>query len=204
MRVTFVRLADHEWGHVAIERDDGVVYHMNTGPLTGQTPHDLVHYTVEDALGIADGIWGAIAGGVVFRSMRHVSGRRPPHAAERSRELIREHRDRLRNAELIGGLCERSADLSAEQLARFVAGEPSLALTVEQLAVAGAALREAGARWSALPVGGRLELRWPGHRRLRAAGPAPAPTEPPARSRSRRGRTTARPRPSAGSRRRTP
>src|SRR4029453_7521528 len=103
MPVTFDRLPDHEWAHVLIERDDRVVYRMHAGPITAEIPHDLVHFTVEDTLGITDGIWGAIAGGVVFRSMTHVSGRRPPPAAERSTQLIRAHRDRLQRAELIGG-----------------------------------------------------------------------------------------------------
>ncbi|MGI5239188.1 hypothetical protein [Dactylosporangium sp. CA-139066] len=167
MRVTFIRFADHEWGHVVIARDDGVVYRMNTGPITGETPHDLVHYTVEDALRIPDGIWGSIAGGVVFRSMHHVSGRRPPHAAERSRDLIREHRAELQRAELIGGLCERSLDVPPAGLDRWAAKEPFMPLTVAQLTTAATALRAAAARWSALAVGDRLELEWPGHRRLR-------------------------------------
>src|SRR5690349_18072136 len=109
MRVTFQRLPDHQWADVLIERDDGVVYRMHAGPVTAHAPHDLVHFTVEDALGMSDGIWGAIAGGVVFRSMTHVSGRRPPHAAERSAELIREYRDHLQRAELLGGFIEAAA-----------------------------------------------------------------------------------------------
>jgi hypothetical protein len=169
MRVTFVRFADHEWGHVTIARDDGVVYRMNTGPI----PHDLVHYTVEDALRMRDGIWGSIAGGVVFRSMHHVSGRRPPHAAERSRRLIREHREVLQRAELIGGLCERAAELPEAGLARFAAGAPSNPLTVEQLAAAAGALRAVARRWSALAVGDALELEWPAWRNIRVGDSTP-------------------------------
>ncbi|MEV6931951.1 hypothetical protein AB0M46_46710 [Dactylosporangium sp. NPDC051485] len=197
MRVTFIRFADHEWGYVTIARDDGVVYRMNTGPITGATPHDLVHYTVEDALRIPDGIWGSIAGGVVFRSMHHVSGRRPPHAAERSKELIREHRELLRRAEHIGGLCERAAALPETDLARFAAREPSMPLTAGQLGTAAAALRAAHERWSALAVGETLELQWPRYRSIRTAAGTPAPTGRPERSRSRRGRSTGRPTPSA-------
>ena len=37
----------------------------------GELPHDLVHFTVERSLGIPDGIWGAVAAGVVFQSMHH-------------------------------------------------------------------------------------------------------------------------------------
>ncbi|HTJ33919.1 MAG TPA: hypothetical protein VL738_11870 [Dactylosporangium sp.] len=197
MRVTFIRFADHEWGHVVIARDDGVVYRMNTGPITGETPHDLVHYTVEDALRIPDGIWGSIAGGVVFRSMTHVSGRRPPHAAERSKELIREHRDLLQRAELIGGLCERAAGLPEADLAQWAAKEPFMPLTVEQLATAAEALRAAAGRWAGLAAGDRLELEWPRHRAVRSSAATPGRTGRPERSRSRQGRSSGRPTPSA-------
>jgi hypothetical protein len=171
MRVTFFRPADHQWADVLIERDDGVVYRMHAGPVTAHAPHDLVHFTVEGALGMADGIWGSIAGGVVFRSMTHVSGRRPPHAAERSAALIREHRDLLQRAELIGGFVERAAALSDADVPRFVAREPvrpDQRLSLEQVTHAVAALRRAEERWRELPVGARLELDWPRHRRLTA------------------------------------
>jgi hypothetical protein len=174
MRVTFERLADHVWGHVLIERDDGVVYRMHAGPITAEIPHDLVHFTVEESLGIADGIWGAIAGGIVFRSMTHVSGRRPPHVTERSDELKRAYRDRLQRAELLGGLVESAAhrpdaDLAGMARTTLTAigpDAPGLA------AVAGAvtALRRAEERWRTLPIGTRLVLDWPAHRRIAPVG----------------------------------
>lgn len=173
MRVTFYRLADHEWAHVLIERDDRVVYRMHAGPVTAELPHDLVHYTVEDALGIADGIWGAIAGGVVFRSMTHVSGRRPPHAAERSIALIRQYRDRLQRAELIGGFVESAAHQSNPDLAQLAAQtfstQPSDAPNLEAIAGAIDALHLADRQWREVPVGGKLVLDWPSHRRLTAS-----------------------------------
>ena len=173
MRVTFLRLPDHRWGHVLIERDDHVVYRMNAGPITAAIPHDLVHFTVEDALRIGDGIWGAIAGGVVFRSMTHVSGRRPPHAADRSAELIRANRGRLQRAELIGGFVEAAAhakdgDLAALHKQWFATQEDAPDVPAVELAVA--ALRRAEERWRAIPVGGELTVQWPATRRL----PAPA------------------------------
>ncbi|GAA0271126.1 hypothetical protein [Cryptosporangium japonicum] len=170
MKVTFVRLPDHEWGHVLIERDDHVVYRMHAGPITAAIPHDLVHFTVEDALRIEDGIWGSIAGGVVFQSMKHVSGRRPPHAADRSAQLIRANRDRLQRAELIGGFIEAAAqagaDLDALRHQWFATRSETLDLPAVELAVA--ALHRAEERWRALPIGGELTVTWPAHRRLPA------------------------------------
>ncbi|MET7418723.1 hypothetical protein [Dactylosporangium sp. NPDC005555] len=165
MRVTFHRLADHQWADVLIQRDDGVVYRMHAGPVTAQAPHDLVHFTVEDAIGMADGIWGSIAGGVVFRSMTHVSGRRPPHAAERSAELIRANRDRLQRAELIGGFVERAAAMPDADLDRL-APQPLTAVDRTAVVRAIAALRAAQETWARLEVGAELTLTWPRHRRL--------------------------------------
>ena len=89
MRVTFPRLPDHERAWALVERDDGVVYRLYGGTAGLRLPHDIKHLIVERELGITDGIWAGVAAGVVFRAMAHVSGRRPPHAAERSKELIR-------------------------------------------------------------------------------------------------------------------
>ena len=186
MRVTFDRLADHEWAQVFIERDDGVVYRMHAGPVTAEIPHDLVHFTVEDALGVADGIWGAIAGGVVFRSMTHVSGRRPPHAAEQSATMIRERRDDLQRAELLGGFIERMADEpdSADVRTVTAAFGSRLSPMPDPAAISRAvtALRMAQQRWRAMPVGGRMVLEWPAHRRMSA----PARRRPAGRSRTGR------------------
>jgi hypothetical protein len=172
VRVTFDRLADHEWGQVLIERDDRVVYRMHAGPITGQLPHDLVHFTVEDTLALADGIWGAIAGGVVFRSMTHVSGRRPPHAQERSAALIRHYREHLQRAELLGGFVERAARLPDAELDRLAARTFSAGPRPDRAALVRAvgALRLAEERWQAVPVGEHLVLDWPGRRRI---GPLP-------------------------------
>ncbi|MFG1920794.1 hypothetical protein [Cryptosporangium sp. NPDC048952] len=184
MKVTFVRLPDHEWGHVLIERDDHVVYRMGGGPITAAIPHDLVHFTVEDALRIEDGIWGAIAGGVVFQSMKHVSGRRPPHAAERSAQLIRANRDRLQRAELIGGFVEAAAHAKDSELTtlhqQWFATRPD-SPDIPSIELAVSALRRAEADWRALPIGGELTVHWPATRRL-------PPTPTPRRSDANRGR----------------
>ncbi|WP_203705408.1 hypothetical protein [Asanoa iriomotensis] len=171
MRVTFDRPADHVWGSILIERDDHVVYRMSAGPITAELPHDLVHFTVEDAMRVADGIWGAIAGGVVFKSMTHQSGRRPPHSADRSAALIREYRDRIQHAELLGGFVEAvamqpRADL-AKLIAQWFATRPENAPPPDAVRAAVTALHDAAERWRAVPVGGTLSLDWPAHRKIR-------------------------------------
>jgi hypothetical protein len=175
MRVTFPRLPDHQRGQALIARDDGVCYRMLGGPVTAAIPHDLVHFTVERALRMPDGIWGAIAGGVVFGSMSHLSGRRRPHAAERSAALIREYGDRLRYAELVGGFVERVASLQAASpdlvrrfAVRYLATRPSGELDLDRIPLAAVEVRAMADRWAVLDVGTELVLDWPAQLHLPA------------------------------------
>ena len=170
MRVMFVQVAYPERHYALVARDDGVVYRLGGGPATPGIPHDLVHYTVEDSLGLSDGIWGAIAGGVVFRSMTHVSGRRPPHAAARSAEMIRVHRDSLQRAEVIGGFVEHLVDHGDADLQKVMrmalSTRPDVVLDQASVRRAVYALREAAERWRTVPVGGQLTCHWPAYRKL--------------------------------------
>jgi hypothetical protein len=180
MRITFVRVPDHQRGSALVERDDGVCYRMDGGPVTALLPHDLVHFTVERALGIPDGIWGAVAAGAVFRSMRHQHGRRAPHAAQLSAALIRANRDRLQRAELIGGFIERVAErpeptaASAARLAKtFLATLPDGDLDPRLAATAAVAVQEMGRRWRSLAVGDALSVDWPARLRMPTTSLAP-------------------------------
>ena len=111
MRVTFPRLPDHERAYALVERDDGAVYRLYGGRAGPRLPHDIMHFVVERELHIPDGIWGGIASGIVFDSMYHVSGRRPPHARERSRELLASFRRRGLRAEVLANFVECVAGL---------------------------------------------------------------------------------------------
>jgi hypothetical protein len=181
MRVTFVRVADFERGLSVVIRDDGVRYRLADGPVTGRLPHDLVHFSVEDELGMADGIWGAIAGGVVFTSMTHVSGRRPPHAADRSAVLMREHREGLHRAELIGGFVDRVAGgaIGIRSMPEYFATLTSAGFDPDDVQRAVDRVRAEARRWADSPVGAELTYDWPAHRRIRTT---------PARRNNRDGR----------------
>jgi hypothetical protein len=188
MRVMFCQVAYPERHYALVARDDGVVYRLGGGPATGGIPHDLVHYTVEDSLGLSDGIWGAIAGGVVFRSMTHVSGRRPPHATDRSAAMIRVHRDSLQRAEMIGGMVEHLAEHGDADLhkvmAMALATRPELVLDPTAVRRAVYDLRAAAERWRSVPVGGQLTCHWPAYRKL-------VPPRAPRVRHARRGRVAA-------------
>jgi hypothetical protein len=102
-------MADGRPVETLVERDDGVSFAMRGAGGGAQLPHDLVHALVETAVGIADGTWGCVADGVVWHSMRHVSGRQPPHAAERSTRLKKERAAAIRRAEAVADVVSRLA-----------------------------------------------------------------------------------------------
>ena len=175
MRVTFPRLPDYDRGYALVERDDGVVYQLFGSQLTGQRlPHDIRHFVVERELAIPDGIWGGIAAGIVFSSMRHVTGRRPPHSAERSCELLAGFRDRGLRAEALANLVECVARLdhpSEPQIRQLAAAKlsvlPEPDVDPGAIAAAAMALQVEAARWARLRVGQEISYDWP--RAARAA-----------------------------------
>jgi hypothetical protein len=163
VRVTFQRMGDRRPVETRVERDDGVVFAMRGAGGGADLPHDLVHLLVETELGIPDGIWGCIADGVVWGSMRHVSGRRPPHATERSQRLKRERAAAIGRAEHLADLVHRLAE-GAEVLPSQLA---TAGLPAERLDDAARALRDATARWAALAPGQTLVVERPARGRLR-------------------------------------
>jgi hypothetical protein len=169
MRVTFPRLPDHQRAYALVERDDGVVYRLYGGVAGPRLPHDIMHLVAERELRIKDGIWAGIAAGVVFESMCHVSGRRPPHAAERSRELLRQFSEQGLRAELLANLVGSVAALETmtqdkiRQLARAkLAVLPDANVDPVVIAAAARALQVEAARWARLRVGEELSYEWPG------------------------------------------
>jgi hypothetical protein len=169
MRVTFPRLPDHHRAYALVERDDGVVYRLYGGPAGSRLPHDIMHLVVERELRIRDGIWGGIAAGIVFSSMQYVSGRRPPHAAERSKDLLHGFRPPGLRAELLADLVSSAAALDTmtpdtiRRLAREkLAVLPEADVDPVAIAVAARALQVEAARWARLRVGEELCYEWPG------------------------------------------
>jgi len=169
MRVTFTRLQDHEPAYAVVERDDGAVYRLYGGRGGRGLPHDIRHLVVEKTLGIPDGIWAGIASGLVFSSMRHVSGRRP-HEEQRSRELIRAFRIRGLRVEMLANLVEQVAALDGPSpgevralAARVLSVLPPQDGDVDVAAIitAARALRVEAARWARLRVGESLSYDWP-------------------------------------------
>jgi hypothetical protein len=170
MRVTFPRLPDRQRGYALVERDDGAVYRLYGGKAGPQLPHDLVHFVVERELCVPDGIWGGIAAGIIFDTMEHAGGRQPPHARERSKELLTGFGQRGYRAEVlanfVGGVAmlDHPSDIQILNLAATqLAALPDADADVDPAAVAAAAqaLQVEAARWARLRVGEELSYEWP-------------------------------------------
>ena len=167
--MTFPRLPDHERAYAVVERDDGAVYRLYGGKAGPGLPHDIMHFVVERELRISDGIWGGIASGIIFDSMQHVSGRRPPHAAERSKALLRGFREQGLRAELLADLVSSAATLDTmtlDKIKRLAATKlsvlPDTDVDPVVIAAAARALQVEAARWARLRVGEELSYDWPG------------------------------------------
>jgi hypothetical protein len=89
MQLTFTRRDERRYATVVV-RDDGVTLFVPSFEQPTWLPHDLAHYVVERAIGLTHGFWGSVAEGAVFPGMKVLKGRQAPHAAARSREILRQ------------------------------------------------------------------------------------------------------------------
>jgi len=184
MRITFRRFPRGVDSYSEIERDDGAIFRMAEFSRGGaRLPHDLRHLIVELELGVTDGIWGTIADGGMYTSMRFVGGHRPPHDAARKSDALKKARHhRIGRAELFANISECIAALDSptdaqvtEIIRRHLAVVPlsepgeDPARVVElprppALVKAAVAVRAAAAKWAALPVGAELSYEWTSRR----------------------------------------
>jgi hypothetical protein len=170
MHVTFPRLPDRERAYAVVERDDGAVYRLYGDQAGPQLPHDIRHFVVERELRIGDGIWGGIAAGIIFDTMQYVSGRRPPHARDRSKDLLADFHQPGMRAEALANLVEcvacldHPSDIEILTLAATrLSNLPDDDANVEpaEVAAAAQALQVEAARWARLRVGEQLSYDWP-------------------------------------------
>ncbi len=149
--MTFPRLPDHERAYAVVERDDGAVYRLYGGPAGTQLPDDIMHFVVERELRIGDGIWGGIASGVSFDTLR----------AEALASLVQavaclDHPSDIQIMTLV-----------ATQLSVLPDADADVHLAPAEVAAAAQALQVEAARWARLRVGEELSYDWP--REARAA-----------------------------------
>ena len=87
-----------------IHRRDGVVVELSAYDRKYRVPHDLAHVVTEQALGLSGGVFGSIAGGGMFDSMRVVTGTPRHDAADRSKRLLKANKRWLGLAEVMAGI----------------------------------------------------------------------------------------------------
>ena len=117
-------------------------------------PHDLIHYVVEDELGLEFGFWGLVAAGAKLVSVQAYGARDPRRIPPPNDPLVGAHVDELLDAE---GLV---AAFSA-----FPGTGPDPELDLDQIEGIRARIAQLNEQWQAIGPGERLRLRWPGERR---------------------------------------
>ena len=156
-----------------MHRDDGVVLEVQSFDRPVRLPHDIAHFVVESELSLKHGLWGLLASGVMLPNARVVSGRLRPHAAERSRELIKKVGQHPTEAEVlvsfIMGIAAEGVDSDWPKVrSRFNdAWRPRHSqrgpISHDEVRRACQKLREAERQWEALTVGESMRVRWPLH-----------------------------------------
>jgi len=171
MQLRLTRLDERRYETV-ITRADGVTFHVKGVGHMSDIPHDLAHYAVEQGLRIRGGFWGSVAAGAVFGSLTHVSGRRKPRAADRSRQVLKANKDELTETEILVGLFNQAIEEGLgpdspelhDRLRRYTwtaHGRTPRQFTEAEITATCAGWRRLLERWRKLPIGGTMELMWP-------------------------------------------
>src|SRR5690606_30145241 len=168
LEVTFERLNERQSASTAV-RSDGVTVRVPGYGPSDPLPHDLAHFGIERALRMSRGFWGSVAAGAVFHGMTVLSGRRRPHASERSDAIIRANGDTINQAEmLVGALLtvmedglDRDPDAALSVLRRWqsTSREP-IAVDRDTLDRMLSEVRALIQAWRAVETGQSMSLRW--------------------------------------------
>lgn len=154
---------------VHAHRPDGSVVAMPTSDRTFRVPHDLAHYAVEHAFGLADGVFGVVMSGGLFDKMSMVSGRRRHDEAARSAAVLRAANDShtIAAAEVLAGVIHHavetgdSAGLAINAREQWgIVRQDDFPYSEAEVRTARDLLAELDRRWQRLPVGESLDLTW--------------------------------------------
>ena len=170
MEITFTKAARRKY-QVLVRRDDGVVLEVPSFDRPARLPHDIAHYVVESELCLGCGFWGLLAAGALYPGVSVVLGRSRPHAAERSRAVLKKAGQHPTEAEVLVaimlGIAEEGIDEDRSAVSSRLNGAwqprrpqrgPINHGDVERVCQR---LREVESQWEALPVGESLTVRWP-------------------------------------------
>lgn len=152
MDIFFRKLPDNQ--HEILVRDRrGPDVRLPAQPTGPTVPHDLVHAAVEQALGLTDGFWGAVAQGATFQGFELVA---PGRHRRSGLKVLRRKGEAVLAAEPAVNWAYRVwSGLPTE--GRGIGRGP---LDDTDLARTGPALDAAAARWAAVEEGDCLTWRW--------------------------------------------
>ncbi|MEU5880673.1 hypothetical protein [Spirillospora sp. NPDC047279] len=167
MQVTFHRTAGNVYFSTAA-RDDGVTVRVPGYDRTSPVPHDLAHFIAEREFELDRGFWGSVAAGAMFTNMTVLEGRRRPHAAERSKEILKANGAWIGVSEAVAGAVHDAVEeghgaeraLAAMRAMQGIVSTEPLPVTAGDIERAVAGLRTAAERWAQVPVGESMSLSW--------------------------------------------
>jgi hypothetical protein len=110
MRLVFLPTAKDGSRRVLVHRSDNVTLEMRSYDRKSRVPHDLAHAVTERELQLGAGVFGCIAAGAVFASMRVVTGRPRHDAKARSASIIKANARSITLAELLSGIVHDSVE----------------------------------------------------------------------------------------------
>ncbi|MFF3322424.1 hypothetical protein [Streptomyces sp. NPDC002889] len=152
MEIFFRKLPDNQ--HEIVVRDRrGPDVRLPAQPVGPTMPHDLVHLAVEQALGLADGFWGAVAQGATFQGFELLTAGRHRRSGLK---VLRRKGDAVMAAELSVNWAYRvwsGLPIEGRGIGRSPLHDTDLART-------GPALDAAASRWAAVDEGDCLICHW--------------------------------------------
>ena len=159
MIVTFTRTAERRY-RVSVEGPGLVPSYMEPAPgYDDRLPHDIVHFVVENELGVAGGVFGQLAAGGHAGTFHPTGEHKKMRVARRGERLAKAHQDDA-------VLSERLVDLACRMWRHGVpdvmpAGTPG-GVSADDLRRVCRALDAASAEWSRLGVGESMTMEWRG------------------------------------------
>jgi hypothetical protein len=163
-----VEFAKREGGGslATIERPDGTRLLLTSYDRVHAVPHDLAHFVTEQTLGVTGGLFGSIAAGALFDSLRVLSGRRRHDDVARSDAIRRANAADLQLAEVLvgaahGGLAVGDAEGGHRIERAWSSVRPTpCPYSSERRVAAVAELRRLGRSFAELDGGQTLALEW--------------------------------------------
>ncbi len=163
--------AQHE---IRIFRGDGVTLELRPVGRKFSPPHDVIHFVVEQTLGLQRGVWRTVADGAKFPNTVVIKGRQPPHAEARSKSLIKSNQWYLNEAEVFVGVFQdvllKNPKAYREIIRRRVK-ERGREIEPDEIERVWSSLIALRKRWDNLAIGDSIVLEWPDHCKSRSKRP---------------------------------